>query len=222
MLAGVHAILGHRGSGKSKLARAVLAPCHKLIVIDTLGEHGDLGVVTTVDGIAEALRHEPEAYRFVLRPMEYETVEWLERVAAARPGCTLFVDEIDNWYPDYRATVGKGLASLAQYGRHYNQGLVAVARRPASMSHTVLSQASLWCFAMHSPPDRKRVMEYRAPDPIDLRILRECPADDGGPPWILETEVMRTSVRGVQRGTFNLETGQFSFPSGESFSSESP
>ena len=211
MLSGVHAILGHRGSGKSRLARAIVAPARKLIVIDTLGEHGALGMVVTCDELARALAGNPDAYRYVIRPQGYDETEWIERVAAAREGCCLFIDEIDWWYPDWRTTPGEGLASLAQYGRHYDQALVTVARRPAVMTHTIMSQAELWCFPTHSPPDRKRIMEYRAPDPIDLQILRETVSPEGEP-WILETELARTGIRGTAIGTFDLETGRYAFP----------
>lgn len=214
MLSGVHAILGHRGSGKSRLARAIVAPATRLIVIDTLGEHRALGTLVTWDGLARALSANPTAYRYVIEPTSYSEVELIERVAAAREGCCLFVDEIDWWYSDWRATPGDGIVALAQYGRHYDQSLVTVARRPAVMTHTIMSQAELWCFPTHSPPDRKRIMEYRAPDPIDLQILRDTPnpTDPTGPPWILETEICRSGVRGTQVGRFDLERGQYAFP----------
>lgn len=171
-------------------------------------------MLTTCEGLARALASNPAAYRYVIQPRCLEEVEWIERVAASRRGCCLFVDEIDWWYADYRATPSEGLTALSQLGRHYDQALVTVARRPAVMMHCIMSQAELWCFPTHSPPDRKRIMEYRAPDPIDLEILRDTPnpEDPSGPPWILETEICRSGVRGTQVGRFDLERGQYSFP----------
>ncbi len=214
MFSGVHAILGHRGSGKSRLARAIIAPARRLLVVDTLGEHSCLGTVVTPEQLSAALAGNPDAYRYVVRPRTYDEMEWIERVAASRPGCCLFVDEIDWWYTDWRAKPGEGMVALSQLGRHYDQSLVTVARRPAVMMHCIMSQAELWCFPTASPPDRKRIMEYRAPDPIDLKILRERPdpGDPTGAPWILETEICRAGVRGARRGRFDLERGQYSFP----------
>lgn len=216
MLSGVHAILGHRGSGKSRLARAIVAPARRLIVIDTLGEHTVLGTPTTVEGLASSLAPGPNAYRYVIRPPNYDTVEWIERVAAARPGCCLFVDEIDYWYTDARALPGEGLLSLTRYGRHYDQSLVTVARRPADLSRSVTSQATLWCFPMREPRDRSYVAQFADLDPGDLKLVRER---DG---LVLETELARAGLRGVERGRFNLETGQYTFGSDDSFSLESP
>lgn len=214
MLSGVHAILGYRGSGKSRLARAIVAPARRLIVVDTLGEHGGLGTPTNPDGLSRALACGPEAYRYVVRPDNYDTVEWIERVAAARPGCCLFVDEIDYWYTDARAVPGDGLLSLTRYGRHYEQSLVAIARRPADMNRAVTSQGTLWCFPMREPRDRTYVAQFADLDPADLALVQER---DG---LVIETEVARAGLRGVERGRFNLETGQYAFPTGDSFSQE--
>ncbi len=208
MLTGVHAILGHRGSGKSRLARAIVAPARRLIVVDTLGEHGCLGTTVAPDALARALAAGPDAYRYCVRPDNLDTVDWLERVAASRPGCCLFVDEIDYWYQDARAVAGEGLLSLARYGRHYDQALVAVARRPADLSRSVTSQATLWCFPMREPRDRAYVAQFTTFDPATLRILRESPEG-----YVLETELARAGLRGVERGRFDLSTGQFIFPS---------
>lgn len=216
MTNGVHAILGHRGSGKSRLARAIIAPSRNLLIVDTLGEHGNLAPRVTVEQLASALAANPEAYRYGVLPPNLETVDWLERVAAARPGCCLFIDEIDYWYTDSRAVVGDGLAALVRYGRHYEQSVVAVARRPADLSRTVTSQATLWCFPMREPRDRAYVAQFANIDPGELQVIRER---DG---LILETEIARAGVRGCETGRFNLETGQYSFPGTASFSSETP
>jgi len=206
MTPGVHAILGHRGSGKSRLARALVAPSRKLLIVDTLGEHSGLARRVQPEALAAALAATPDAYRYGVTPCNLETVDWIERVAASRPGCCLFIDEIDFWYPDARATVGVGLSSLVRYGRHYDQTVVAIARRPADLSRTVTSQASLWCFPMREPRDRAYVAQFSSFDPADLRILET--SREG---YVIRTEIARTSIRGLEIGEFNLVTGQYRF-----------
>ncbi len=223
MLSGVHAILGYRGSGKSRLARAIVASARKLLVVDTLGEHSALGTAVTPEQLAQVLSSNPEAYRYVIRTTDYEVVEWVERVAAARPGCCLFLDEIDFWYADSRTTLGVGVNALSQYGRHFNQSLVAVARRPVCISQHIVSQATLWCFPMRGIRDRQYVREYsNGYDPVDLRILQEkmIEGPEGPEQVIIETELARAGLRGVELGRFNLETGQYTVPTDESFSQE--
>lgn len=215
MLTGIHAILGHKGSGKSRLARAIIAPSRKLVVVDTLGEHAGLAERVTVEQLVSALAADPEAYRYSIRPTDYGEVEWLERVAAARPGSCLFIDEIDFWYTDCRAVIGPGLNALVRYGRHYDQSVVAVARRPADMSRTVTSQATLWCFPMMEPRDRVYVQQFSSLDPGTLRVIEERGE------YIIRTEVSRSGIRrGVEVGEFNLVTGQYIFPTADPVSVE--
>lgn len=206
MTPGVHAILGHRGSGKSRLARAIIAPARKLLIVDTLGEHSVLATRVDLQTLVTNLAANPTAYRYGVTPQNLETVDWLERVAAARPGCCIFIDEIDFWYPDSRATVGAGLSSLVRYGRHYNQSVVAIARRPADLSRTITSQATLWCFPMREPRDRAYVQGFADIDPGTLRVLET--SREG---WVLRTEIARAGIRGVEVGEFSLKTGQYIF-----------
>lgn len=206
---GVHAILGLRGYGKSRLFRALCADETRLIVVDTLGEHSQIGTPVSVGTMQEALSQAPGAYRLVFRPLEYYEVEWTERVAAARPGCTLAVDEIDCWYSDSRMPLGVGLRALVMYGRHYEQGAIAVARRPFNMARDFTSQADLWCFPMREPRDRQYVKDVTAFDPGGLRVLETGMID--GKEVILRTELARVGARGTEVGEFNLETGQYRF-----------
>jgi hypothetical protein len=206
---GVHAILGLRGYGKSRLFRALCADETKLIVVDTLGEHDGLGTRVDISGMQTLLVRNPEAYRIIFRPVGYDGVEWVERVAAARPGCSLAVDEIDMWYPDSRAPVGDGLRSLVMYGRHYDQGIIAVARRPFNMSRDLTSQADLWCFPMREPRDRDYVRSVTGFDPGGLRVLETGMLD--GKEIILRTELARVGARGTEIGEFDLVAGQYRF-----------
>lgn len=203
---GVHAILGRRGHGKSRLARAILAPARRLLVSDTLGEHSALGELVSVETLQARLSQNPDAYRFVHRPRDFDAAEWLEGVAAARPGITLFIDEVDMWYPSAANRPGEGLLALVRYGRHYDQGLVAVARRPAAMSREITSQATLWVYPMTEPRDRQYVRDIVDFDPIDLQILET--SNEG---FILKTELARIGLHGVEIGQFDLVAGQYTF-----------
>lgn len=206
---GVHAILGLRGYGKSRLFRALCADETRLIVVDTLGEHDALGQVVDTSSLQYLLGQDPESFRYVHRPLGYEEVEWIERVAASRQRCALSIDEVDMWYTDSRAPVGEGLRAMVMYGRHYEQSVIAVARRPFNMSRDLTSQADLWCFPMREPRDRDYVRSVTAFDPGALRVLETKQED--GKELILRTELARVGARGTEIGEFNLETGQYRF-----------
>ncbi len=207
---GIHAVLGLRGYGKSRLARAIVADATQLIVIDTLWEHEGLGEAVDCEGLQSVLSRNPESYRLrVHTSTEPEQgraeCEWLERVAAARPGSTLFIDEIDYWYTGAQERPGEGILSVVRYGRHFDQTLVAVARRPQAMSKEITSQATLWVYPMQEVRDRDYVRRLSGFDPGDLSVIVER---DG---MILQCELARVGIRGVEVGVFNLETGQYRF-----------
>lgn len=211
MESGVHAILGLRGHGKSRLARRLVADAPRLLVVDTLGEHSDnLARGASPEEIAGALGGDPTDYRLCLRPSgdadsAYGQVEWLERVAASRRGCCLFVDEIDRWYSSPSTPLGEGLFNLVQYGRHYDQSVVAVSRRPQRMPSDILSQATLWILPMPGRLERRVVMETSGFDPGLLDVVEKR-----GKHNIL-VQLARYGTQGVERGVFNLETGTFYF-----------
>lgn len=216
MLSGVHAILGVRGHGKSRLARALVCACPRLLCVDTLGEHSTIGRRVTPEELAAAVTRNPRGFRLALWPRgdhdsAYAEVEWLECIAASRHDVCLFVDEIDRWYPGARAPLGEGIFSIVQYGRHYNQSLVAVARRPAQMSKDIMSQGTLWILPMRGHHDCKAVMDTCSFDPRELNILEEKPDPQGGEPFVIRTEVARYAGRSVQVGEFNLERGALHF-----------
>lgn len=222
MESGVHAILGLRGHGKSRLARCLVASHQRLLVIDTLGEYaGTLGQETDPVGLSSALASGPRTFRFVLRPRgdsnsAFAQVEWIERVAAARSGVCLFIDEIDRWYPHPQSTMGEGLFNLVQYGRHYEQSVVAIARRPQRMLADILSQGTLWILPMSGRRDAAVVEDTCGLDPRELRVLQTAPGEDSmGRPCVhnVQVEMARYGSRGVERGTFNLVTGEISLES---------
>jgi hypothetical protein len=109
--------------------------------------------------------------------------------------------------------MGEGLFNLVQYGRHYGQSVVAIARRPQRMLADIVSQGTLWILPMVGRNDAKIVYETCDCDPRELRVLETKPGTDPwGQPCVhnIVVEMARYSPRGVERGTFNLVTGAVS------------
>lgn len=204
-VAGVHSILGQRGSGKSCLLRKVCLTAERLLIVDTLGEHCAAGYVEHVPDL-RSLIDRLSAPRFRLgycpSPNGYEEVEYVERLVASRFQITLAVDEIDRWYPSPLTPLGDGLASVCNYGRHYGQGLVTTVRRPAAVSRHLTAQGVLWAFPMRDDRDRGYILRNTGVDAAGIGVLS---SDANGHTRV--TEVLRHE-RETQVLRFDLVTGE--------------
>lgn len=203
-----HVVLGKRGDGKSRLCRTLCFEDRRLVVIDTLGEHVEDGYVKPAET--------PEAFRRVLLeadpakpfrvgfyPGSEDEFEWAVQAVAARRGLALFIDEIDFWYEDSRTTPGQPLRNMVRYGRHDDQRLVVVARRPAAVHRSITSQAVLWVFPGITEPRDVDYIERYAPE-LDMATLavRQTQGD-----YKIETDVARVEDGKVTIWRFNLVTG---------------
>lgn len=208
-----YVVMGIRGSGKTTLARALVGPPRKgerTIIVDTGGELAAGGFAPRalpedVPGIL--LEH--ETYRFAVQPSDIETVEWLADGAAARCDVTLFIDELDVWYPTHMNLPCEGLRNMALTGRHYNQKCVLVTHRPQNAHPILLSQSVLYVLPMTDARDREAVVRHsKRPscpsgiDPIELSVL-----DHNGHGFITRTEVARIDRYEVKRFELALPSG---------------
>lgn len=203
-----HTVLGKRGDGKSRLCRTLCFEDRRLVVIDTLGEHIEAGYVKPVE-TPEAFRRalleaDPDKpFRIGFYPGSESEFEWAVEAVAARRSLALFIDEIDYWYEDSRATPGQALRNLVRYGRHDAQRLVVVARRPAAVHRSITSQSVLWIFPGITEPRDVEYIEKYAPE-LDMASLavRETKGD-----YKIVTDVARVEDGKVTIWTFNLVTG---------------
>lgn len=206
MQAKVHTILGLRGSGKSRLLRAICRSHSRLVLIDTLQEHGRVGYVPLLDPDEfrrKMLASDSSPFRYGITPECDEIMEWVERACAARRGVCLAVDELDWWYPSSVHPIGEGLAAIVRYGRHYDQSLVVTVRRPTAISHLITSQSVIWSFPMSEPRDCEYVRKVSGMDPSRLSV----PVKDSEGNTVV-SEVIRTDCGDVKVCRFNLLTGE--------------
>ena len=206
MGAGVHTILGSRGSGKSRLARALCRASQRLIVLDTLAEHSVNGYAeeVTLEDMAYLVKH-GKAYRVGVVPDSIEYVGWICDWAAARRGLTLFIDEIDYWYPQSTNLPCKGILDLARYGRHYAQTLVVVARQPAAVHPSYRGEGCLWIFPMRGRGARAYVRDVAGGfDPYALKVL------DMEGEHILRSQVACVDGTTLKAYIFDLVSGELS------------
>jgi hypothetical protein len=200
-MAGVETILGFRGAGKSRLARALTANDQRLVVVDSVAEYAQTGLLPEVDpDQLRTLMTSDNPYRCAIVPDDIEEVHWIENAIAARRDVTLVIDEIDVWYPSSVHPVGEGIFHIARYGRHYNQRLITVAREHRALHPCYRSQGILWVFPLRERGDVRYVEEVTG-GRVDARSLRVLQTDGR---HIIRTELARVDGTDVTICEFDL------------------
>lgn len=164
----VRVILGRRGSGKTRLARMLLAEENPkwLAVIDPLNEHEMLSPVQAREKTDWIVRLQTETWPVRIVPTNEAEYRLALAALACRSSWHLFIDEVD-MYEDARSSEQLGI--ILNYGRHYQQDVTLLARRPAAMPRLATSQADeLWIFSMWEPRDVKYVQDYSQVDAADI------------------------------------------------------
>jgi len=162
-------IFGRRGSGKTYLARRLVAGARRLVVWDPLGEWSrsrDLVAVDGLTGLRAAMRRRWRlGFRLALVPGGAELPRSLHALAAflwaaqapypACPGLALVVDEANLGLPAHRLGADLwGMSRLVLQGRHRGVALLAISQRPALVSMDLRGQAHrLVSFALPAGPD---------------------------------------------------------------------
>lgn len=157
--AAISVIFGARGYGKSTRAREIVRGKKRLIVVDTLGEHGagrkkiktpsELVAAVKADSFNLALQFDDAHFGF----------DWACRVARAVRNATLMVDEVDNY-----VTAGGAPPPfdwLVRYGRHNGVELVCIARRPPDVWRNLTANADyIYAFYTIEPNDVRYFEKY--------------------------------------------------------------
>ncbi len=190
----VRVILGRRGSGKSRLARLLLSrnPPPWLAILDPLNEHETLSPTQGTGDWIPRLMAETWPVRIV--PTTVEEYRLALAALASRNSWHLFLEEVD-MYEGPIASVQ--LAIILNYGRHYQQDITLLARRPAAMPRLATSQADeLWIFSMWEPRDVRYIESFSG---VDARGIPETEV------WLLRAEAFGRPERfAYDRGALTL------------------
>lgn len=150
----VRVVLGMRGTGKSTLARQLVAPERRLLIFDPMAEHDALRLdyddfLAYLDDHADADR-----FRVALTDLdageEFCALAWV--LAGRRAELTVFLEEADLIAsPGQEPPIFRRL--IAQ-GRHRGIAVVACSRRPAEVSRFLTANAhELYLFRTGEPRD---------------------------------------------------------------------
>jgi hypothetical protein len=154
-------IAGMRGHGKSTILREKVSGLPRVLIIDTLADHGEWaprlpgGEREQIDAITAG----KFTCNSVLVPVEEDAQQFLFQAYAKacyasavqqKQEVTLVVEEVD-WYsnPNWE---NEGLKLIVQYGRHGPVNLVWTARNLGSVSRKLTSETDLYIlFSVQEP-----------------------------------------------------------------------
>jgi len=156
-------ILGNIGTGKSTLAKTLLARHRKRIIIDPRGEHRGPHITSTVDNFLRVFQngydgrtgtivlHFGRAAHGIFQDMQGAADALFSFLLDCRGFC-IFIDEVDEFCsPTY---IPESFKRLINYQRHFGVDLVLVARRAASIHRDLSALAhDIYMFQMHEPND---------------------------------------------------------------------
>jgi hypothetical protein len=131
------AVLGKKGMGKSHYVRHILAPIPHFIY-DPMGEHKGL------------FRYVPRDRASIEEFNSWCHLVWMDRRYWNR---AIAIDEANRYLKEHRA-IPKWAGEILDLGRHHNQPLVTIARRPAQINKDALELADeVVCFKLNGKND---------------------------------------------------------------------
>jgi hypothetical protein len=170
------AYVGKTDSGKTYLARHILAPMPRLIVLDGKGSLGGKewnlqpGGKNGSDVIRRMQRGEPGRLRFTAQT-ESDWL-WPLDLAWSLGHVVVYIDEMLLVAPNGRPF--KELTRLYQIGREMGIGVQAATQRPRNVPQVMFSEAEwLFLFRVSKKEDRKMVADFGDEDETMLNPIRD-------------------------------------------------
>lgn len=148
-------IFGKRGSGKSYLAKTLIAKHNRLVIFDTLSEYVQGVVFDDPEKFKSFWReHYRQNFRLIYRPLNPDQeIDPIAELVFALGNVTFVVEEIDCYCTSFQ--ISESFAHIIQRGRHKNIELIGVTQRPYGIHRLLTSQAKeIYVFATNEPRDR--------------------------------------------------------------------
>lgn len=171
----VELILGQRGSGKSYLARHLIAKYTRYIIYDTLGEYNDLGIIIeTLDEFKEIfLRIYQNDFRIIYQPLN--PAKDFDEICDLIFECgelTFLVEEIDKFCTPQ--SISDNFANVLQRGRHKNITLIGISQRPFGINRLITSQAKIiYSFIHREPNDINYLKDFIGEEAEKIKDLQQ-------------------------------------------------
>lgn len=145
-------ILGQRGSGKSYLAKLMLAEYNRYLIYDTLGEYIKGVSFLTLQELKDFWGKTYQGnFRLIYQPVNpIEDFDEVCDLVYSLGDMMFLVEEIDTFCS--AQTLSTAFANIIQRGRHKDITLIGVSQRPYGIHRLVTSQAKEIHSFLHREP----------------------------------------------------------------------
>lgn len=153
----IQTILGMKGSGKTTLAKKLVANRRRLLVLDPNGEYRDGLIFETFDDLLAWESVDDPDRRYICRFESDDEIGAALRFAWDTRGWLIVAEEVDLLCSP--ASIDADFSRIIRHGRHRQLDLIAVSRRPAEVSKLLTSQSD-------------EIISFRQLEDLDLDYLR--------------------------------------------------
>ena len=173
-------LAGQKGTGKTTLARELVAQAPRVVVIDPMGEYGlesGCSPVWGFEAACEALLDAEPRSRFRLSLRSEDTDDLLDLLGLAwdMPGILLTVEEATLFCGP--TTLPPEISRLLRYGRHRAIDQLYVTQRIAEISRTMTALADHVITFRQTEPGDLDHLRRRGFDPLAVMALGVDPRD---------------------------------------------
>jgi len=159
-------ILGRKGSGKTTLAREIIADFPRVITLDSMGEYGEGStVVWEFENSVRAILavSNKKRFRLALRVFDNKHMLGLLKMAWEIPDSLVVVEETSLICSP--SDLPAELARLIRFGRHRKISQLYIARRPSELPRDLTANSDL-------------IITFQQREPRDLDYLRQSGFDE--------------------------------------------
>jgi hypothetical protein len=166
----VDIIVGKTGSGKTTLARELVAPLTRCLILDVGFNEFNAQEIYTLDELADYLEARGRIHGFFkvsYTPLshEYPTLFKMARLIGQQEPLTLVLEEADTISPPSEMAEYDELISR---GRHYGVNMLAVTLYPFKVPPELRRQATaFYSFTQHEPRDLQYLSDVYGPEHVD-------------------------------------------------------
>lgn len=154
--------------------KALVASSPRLIIVDTMMEHGAIARDVDIDTLWE-VSSGPGDFQLAHYPQDKEDFDWVCQQAASLPNTALAIDEYSMWYPVATMQPNPGILAIVRCGRKLKQGLFVITQSPGAITKQICGQSAIWVFHMDESNDVDYTLK-RTGGTIDPRDLMQTEA----------------------------------------------